>query len=805
MFLTTLRDFRHGLRTLARAPGFTAVAAFTLALGIAATTVLYTVVNGVLLRPLPYPYPDDLVLVYGAYPERGIDRGTLSRPDARDWSERTRTMSWLGFYATLPSDLVLQGETGARELATAHVSWEVFPTLGVTPTLGRTFQQEEDIAAARVVVLSHSAWVRHFGADPGILERSVILSDNSFRILGVMPEGFGFPDPDIEAYALLSTIRAADIPQHLRAVRFLSVVARLAPGMTLAQATQELSGIAAALEADHPDSNAGLRAAAVRPLRDAVVGNVETALMVLFAAVGLVLLIACVNVANLLLARGIDRRREVAVRSALGASRGRIVAQLLGESVVLALVAGAAGWLLAVWGVDALVAQAESLIPRATEVAPDARAMAFACAVSILTAGVFGVFPALAITGPDVSRQIREAGGERGTSRLGARGALVAAEVAIALVLLVGAGLLIRSVWTLHHVDPGFRADGALAVTMTLPATRYAERAAFLQAHDNLLTRFRALPGVAAAGSIRYLPMRGTGEQLRVQIAGRPEIPLAERPMVDMLQVTPDLFRALGVPLLRGRTITEDDRADGPLVAVVNEALGRALFAGDEPIGRQLALGSQEATIVGIAGDVHQRALETPPAPTIYVALRQVPRRAMTFVLRTGGDPMALAGAVEQTVREVDPAQAISDIVPLDAVVEVRLARPRLFSTLLTGFAALAALLAAVGISGVVHYSVRRSTREIGIRMALGAPRRQTVGLMLRQGLRPVLAGIVAGLLAAAGLSRFLATLLFQVTPLDPATYAAVAVLLATIGLVAAYVPARCAAAIDPIIALRHE
>jgi predicted permease len=805
MLRIAIQDLRYGLRTLGRAPGFTAAAVATLALGIAATTVLFTVVNGVLLRPLPYPHPDQLALIYAAYPQRGVDRGTLSIPDFRDWSERSRTVSRMGVYSTLPSDLVLQTDTGARELATTHVSWGVFPTLGVEPALGRTFRPEEEDGAARVVVLSHNAWTRYFGADPGMLDRVVTLSDQTFRVAGVMPEGFAFPDPDIEAYALLSIIPPESIPQHLRYVRFLNAVGRLAPGVTPTQASQELSGIAAALAAEHPDTNPGLDAAAVRPLRDAVVGNVETALLVLFGAVGFVLLIACVNVANLMLARAVKRKREVAVRAALGASRGRIVALLVSESLVLALLAGATAWLLAAWGVDALLAQSGGLIPRAVEVAPDGRVLAFAFAVSILTASIFGVFPALAATGTGVSQQIRESGGERGTARLGARGTLVAAEVAFALVLLVGAGLLIRSFWTLHNVDPGFRPDGALAVTMSLPATRYPEQSAFLGFHDDLLTRFRALRGVTAAGSIRYLPMRGTGEQLRVDVPGRADVPEAERPVVDMLQVTPDLFRALGVRVISGRTVSEDDREDSPLSIVVNQALARAIFPGEEALGRRIGLATTEATIVGIVGDIHQRALETPPAPTVYVPLRQVPRRAMTFVLRTAGDPMALAGAVEQSVREADSGQAISNIMALEAVIDSRLARPRLFSTLLASFAGLAVVLASVGISAVVLFSVRQRTREIGIRMALGAPRRQTVTLMLRHGMTPVLAGMAVGLVAAAALSRFLAALLFEVKPLDLATYGAVVVLLGAVGLIAAWLPARRAAGIDPIVALRQE
>ncbi|MDP1572324.1 MAG: ABC transporter permease [Vicinamibacterales bacterium] len=805
MLHAVLQDLRYGLRTLSRAPGFTAAAAVTLALGIAATTVLFTVVNGVLLRPLPYPDPDRLALLYSAYPQRGIDRGTLSVPDFRDWSARTRTVSRMGVYSTLPSALVLQDESGARELATAHVSWDVLPTLGVEPVIGRVFRQEEEDAAARVAVLSHAAWMRHFGGDPAILDRSVMLSDQLFRIVGIMPEGFGFPRPEIEAYALLSTIPADSIPQHLRFVRFLNAIGRLAPGITAAQAADELSSIAAALAGEHPESNAGLEGAAAQPLRQAVVGHVETALLVLFGAVGFVLLIACVNVANLLLARGVGRKREIAVRAALGASRARIVALLLAESLALALLAGAGGWLLAIWGVDALVAGSAGLIPRAADVTPDARAMAFACAVSVLTVGIFGVFPALAATRAEVSQQIREGGGDRGSSRLGARGTLVAAEVAIALVLLVGAGLLLRSLWTLHNVDPGFRTEDTLAVTMTMPSTRYAERAEYLGLHDELLARFRVLPGVSAAGSIRNLPMRGTGEQLRVQVSGRPDVPEAERPVVDMLQVTPDLFRALGVPLIRGRAVSDDDREGGPLSIVVNDTLARSLFAGEDALGQRLGFAGVDATIVGIVGDVHQRALETAPTPTVYVPLQQIPRRAMTFVLRTSGDPMRLAGAVAHAVRETDAGLAISDFVALDAVVSGAVARPRLFTTLLASFAALAVLLSAVGISAVVLFAVRQRTREIGIRMALGAPRGQTVRLMVWHGMAPVLAGMAVGLVAAAGLSRFMSALLFEVTPIDVTTYAVVALLLGAIAFLATYLPARRAAGIDPMVALRQE
>lgn len=800
-----MNDLRYAVRQLVKHPGFTVVAVLTLALGIGATTALFTVVNGVLVRPLPYPNPDQLQLLFAVYPERGENRGTLSRPDFDDWARRSGTVERMGLYTTLPGNLVLSGDEGARELRTAHVSWGLLPTLGVKPAVGRVFREEDETGNPFVVVLGHGFWIRQFGGDSSVVGRTVTLSDKSFEVIGVMPAGFGFPDPDIDAYTLLAIIPRENIPMQLRFVRFLHAVGRLGHDVTPDQARQELSTIALALSQEYPQANEGLEAADLVPLRDWVVGNVETALLILFGAVGLVLLIASVNVANLLLARGISRSRELAVRTALGAGRKRIVRLLVTESTVLGLVGGAVGCALAFWGVDVLLRRSAGVIPRAGEVAPDATVFGFALGVSLLAVLVFGLLPAWSAVRADPARQLGEAGGDRGATRLRARGGLVAAEVAIALVLLVGAGLLIRSLWTLGDVNPGFQPKGALAVTLTIPTSRYPERADFLGQHDRLLTGFRAIPGVTTVGSIRYLPMRGTGEQLTWEVPGAPAVPSSERRTADALQVTPDVFRALGVPLVAGRSVSDEDLAGGPLAIVVNQTLAQQAYPGEAAVGRGLHVFGVDATIVGIVGDVHQRQLEAAPRATVYVPLKQIPRRAMTFVLRTDGDPLQLAMAAQRAVQSADPDQAITELTTLEAVVHDSIARPRFFTLLLSLFAALAVVLAAVGIYGVLAFAVRQRTREIGLRMALGADHRETLLLVVRQGMRPAMLGLAIGVAAAVALTRLMSGLLFEVRPFDPVTFGVVVVLLALVALAACWIPGRRATGVDPMEALRYE
>ncbi len=806
-----MNDLGYAFRKLRRNAGFVLVAVLTLGLGIGATTALFTVVNGVLLRDLPYPDPDRLVLLYSAYPQRGMDRGAVSVPDFRDWSEQTRTVTRMGLYSTGPADLVLLAEDGARELQTAYVSWGFFPTVGVDPLLGRVFRPEDETGDARVVVLSHGFWTRQFGADPSVVGRAITLSDRQFQVVGVMPAGFGFPQTDVEIWAPFTVIPATSIPLQQRGLRVMNAVGRLAPGATPAQARENLTAIAAALSREYPETNARREAAGVVPLREAIVGNVRRALLVLFGAVAFVLLIACVNVANLLLARGIGRQREMAVRAAAGAGRGRIVRMLLAESLALGLLGAAVGCVLAFWGVDLLLRHSAGVIPRAHEVAPDARILAFALVTALLTTVAFGLFPAIATARSDPARNLKEGGGDRGATRLRARGGLVAAEVAIAMVLLVGAGLLIRSFWSLQNVDPGFRADGALAVTLVIPSSRYLERERYLAVHDRILDRLRLIPGVEAVGSIRNLPMRGTGESVPWEVVGEPAAPLGQRPTADVLQVTPDLFRALGVPLLRGRSVAVTDPPAGAddvsrgLVVVVNETFAREAFHGGDPLGRVIRMYDYQGTIVGVVGDVHQRALETPPVPTVYVPLQQVPRRAMTFVIRTAGDPLALSGAAQSAIREVDPRQAITEITSLEAVVHGSIARPRFFTALLAGFAGLAIVLAVVGIYAVLAFAVQQRTREIGVRMALGADRRGTLRLVLRQGMAPVLAGVATGLLAAAGLTRVMRGILFEIRPFDPGTYGVVALAVAGVALLACWIPGHGATRVEPMEALRYE
>jgi predicted permease len=804
-----LRDLRHGIRTLGRSPGFTASALLVLALGIGASTALFGVVRGVLLRPLPYPEPDRLVRVWPASPTRGIDRAAFSFRDFEDWRAESSAVEAMGLWSTLPGDYPLIGESGPEEIATVWVGGDFFGTLGVPAALGRTLRPDDVEAGRTAVVLSHDLWERRFGGDPGVVGRTIPLDHRPFEVVGVMPEGFAFPDADGELWTPITVIPEDDIPIHLRQVRFAQGMARLASGVTVATAARALSALAGDLEARHPDTNAGVSSATVVPLRAQVVGEVETALWTLLGAVGFVLLLVCANVANLLLARGTTRAREMAIRRSLGASSGRVTRQLLTESLLLGVAGGALGLVLARLGTDLLVARSAGLLPRTGEVALDGAVLAVGVAVTLGATLLAGVVPALRTARATPGSKLREggrgvAGGTRGV-RL--RRGLVAAEVALAVVLLVGAGLLFRSVRAMGEVDPGFETGGRLAMTLTISDQKHPDRGEWMSMYREILRRMEALPGVEAAGAIRYLPFRGEGEAWPLQVPGLYEPTPEEQRYVRSYQVSPDLFQALGIRVLRGRGIRPTDGPDDPFAIVVNETLAREFFQGRNPVGRRVRVAGTEIEVLGVVEDVRHAGLAEEAPPVAYVPQEQSPRIQMSYVLSAGAgtDPLGLADDLRDIVHDLDPEQAINEILPLEELAGSQTARPRFVALLLGLFATLAVLLAALGVYGVLSWVVRARTREMGLRMALGASAGQVRRMVLANGLRPVGWGLLLGLAAALVLTRFLESLLFGVPATDPATYLAVAAGLGVVGVAASLVPAWSATRVDPMESLRAE
>ncbi len=806
-----VQDVRYGVRSLRRSPGFTASALLVLALGIGAATALFGVVYGVLLAPLPFPSPEWLVRVWPASPGRGSDQVPLYYLEFRDWRKQARTLSGLAVYSGLPAPYPYTGGAAPMELATTWVAGDFFRLLGVQPARGRALRPDDDDSGRLVVVLSDGAWKRLFGSDPSVVGRTITLDHRAFEVVGVMPPGFSYPGEGgaNDIWVPLSVIPEDDIPIHTRGVRFLSAVARLAPGATEEAARQELSGIARTLEARYPDANAGVSAATVTSLRTSMVGDVRTALWAVLGAVGFLLLLASANVANLLLARGTSRSREVALRLSLGASSGRVTRQLLTESLLLGGAGGVLGIALAWGGTRVLVARSAGLLPRSGDIRIDATVLGAALVVTLFATALAGVLPALRATDVSPAQELREGGRQvgGGTSRVRLRRTLVAAEVALAVVLLVGAGLLIRSLGALGRVDPGFRTDGRIAMTITLSDQKHPDRAEWMAMYHAIIERLAALPEVTAAGAIRYLPFQGTGEAVPVRVPGLYEPARSEQRSAQAFQVSDDLFRALGMKLLRGRALRTTDGPDAPPVAVVNEAFQRQFFQGQDPLGREFTFAGRDTRVrvVGVVADVHHRDIADAPRPSLYIRNDQNPRIQMSYVVHTTGNPLALAPAMRRIVHDIDPDQTISQILPLDELTSDALARPRFFTLLLGGFAAIALVLAALGIYGVLAYIVRSRRREMGLRLALGASTGRVLGHVLRQGLAPAAAGLLVGAAAAAVLSRFLATILFGVEPLDVTTYVAVAAALAAVATAACLVPAWSAARVNPMESLRSE
>jgi putative ABC transport system permease protein len=807
------RDLRYGLRVLAKSPVFTAVAMLTLALGVGANTAIFSVVNELLLRPLPFRDAERLVMLWENNPNIDAGQNPTSRANFRAWREQSS--SFEGMAAFSDQRLNLTGGGEPEEVSVQLATPELFQVLGVEPMLGRGMSQEDGLAGApRVAVLSYGIWQRRFGGDAGVVGRPITLNGAPFTVIGVLPAGFQWHikrSSNSGRPAEIWTVLPMPTEGPSTRGRFLSAVARLKPGVSLEQALAEMKTIAARLEQDS-QYNSGYTAQVI-PLREQVVGNIRPALLILLGAVGFVLLIACANVANLLLARAAAREKEIALRTALGAGRMRIVRQLLTESLLLALMGSILGLGVAWMGTRALVAISPRDLVNLEGFSINVTVLAWTMAVSLLTGIIFGLAPALEATRLNLNDVLKEggkgAGGQSSRSRR-LRSALVVGEVALALVLLASAGLMVRSFAHLRKVDTGFNADNVLTMVVRLPAGKYREDYQVVGFFRQVIERIRALPGVRSVGMVNYLPFYGgLGASSAFTIEGRPAQPPGQWITTDVRVADPGYFDVMGIPLLRGRNFTDLEAGEARHVALVSEAMVRQHFRDEDPIGNRITVPMSEkpapTEIIGIVGDVKYESLVDEAKPAVYLPHAELTYSFMTLVIRTTGDPAEMAPALRSEVRAIDPEQPVSDVRTMNQVMADTLGRAR-FNTLLLGlFAGLATLLAAVGIFGVMNYSVTLRTHEIGIRVALGAQEGRVLMLILRQGLLLTLIGIGIGLGGALALTRLLSGLLFGVGATDPMTFAAIVLLLALVSLIACYIPARRATRVDPMIALRHE
>jgi putative ABC transport system permease protein len=803
------QDLRFGARTLAKQPGFTLIAVLTLALGIGANTAIFSVVYHVLLKPLPYHEPEQLVWVWG---EQVARKQTPHTPaDFLDYQRRNQSFAQMAAYRNMSFAL---GSTAQPERVDGRiVSANYFALLGVAPRLGRSFAPEDGQAgAARLVLLSHSYWQQRFGGEANVVGQSLTLSGEPATIVGVMPPDFR--EPGVNLWTNPRQIvpdfvtSSRDDLTSVRRNPYLSVMARLKPGVTLPQAQADMDAIAAGLRQEYPDLYGG-KGVRLVALHEFVVGDTKLTLLLLFGAVGLVLLIVCANVANLTMARAATRTKEFALRAALGAGRGRLIRQLLTESVLLAVAGGIGGVGLATWGLNLLVALSPKAVPRLAEIRLDWCVLCFALGASLLTGIVFGVLPALTSARVNLNETLKE-GGRDAVAGAGqrTRGALVAAEVALALVVLVSAGLLVKSFWRLQQVNPGFDATRLTTMLVWPTEAKYVDVAASRAFIRELNARLEKLPGTEGVAISNDLPIRGSDASATPLAEGRPLFKPGEGIQVGRHTVNAAYFQAWKIPLLRGRAFTERDDENAPLVVVINESAAKALWPGEDALGKRMKLGrlgTAWAEVVGIVGDVKHDGLQLDSQPHLYTSNLQIPWATLRITVRSSLDTAAVAAAVRGVVQSLDPLQPVSDVKTMETVMAEANAGRQLSLVLFSLFAVIALLLACIGIYGVTAYSVSRRTRELGIRMALGAQRREVSGLVIRQGMTPVLIGLGMGLAAAFFLTRLMSSLLFGVSTNDPLTFAGIALLLVTIALLACWIPARRATKVDPMVALRCE
>lgn len=807
-----LQDIRYGIRVLARSPGFTLFAMLVLALGIAANTAIFSIADAILIRALPYHDANRLVMVWEDASTYGFPHDTPAPGNFADWRARNHVFEDMAATSSDES-YNLTGEGNPEELLGRNVTANLFSVLGVAPAMGRDFRSQDDVpGAARVVILSYGLWVRRFGGEEQAVGKEIWLDGEKFTIVGVMSQGFQFPDRKSELWTPIRFTKEqlANHSSHL-----LQVVARLKPGVSLATANANLATIAKQLEKEHPQDNQKVGALAV-PLREELAGTMRAAVLVLLGAVCFVLLIACANVANLLLARASGRRRELAMRLTLGASRGRLARQMLTESLLLAAVAGAIGVLLATSGTPLLARLVPVGFAPLNGTGIDGRVLAFAVTVSVVTGILFGIVPALRVSQIDLVTSLKQGGGQSGVGGGGGRlrDALVVSEIALAIVLLAGAALMIRSFDALYRSDAGFRPDHVLVMRTPLPLPRYAESSRRSSFYENVLTRVEALPGVVSAGYTTWIPLTNTGGASMLRLEGHPLPPPGHEVLPNIRFVSSDYLRSIGVRLIEGRTFDGQDGTDTQPVAVINQTMARSYWPGENPIGQRFHKGNDPhpwVTVVGIVGDVHQVALDEPARPEMYMLYQQ--QRAFEegvfnpqyLAVRTAGDPKTLAETIRQQIWAVDKEQPVANVMALQDLVDEKLAPRKTQTSLLGSFGFLALLLATLGIYAVLSFAVTQRTQEIGMRAALGAEPADILRMILGQGMRLFLIGAVLGLTAAFALSQTLAYLLYGVSASDPASFIGVTILLAAVTALACYIPARRAMRVDPMVAVRYE
>ncbi len=814
------QDLRYGYRVLRKSPGFVVIAVLALALGTGTNTAIFSLVNAILLRPISYENPDRLLMVWEKSVKRGFGQIPTSYLNFSDLRTENKVFEDLGAFTDASFNLT--GAAEPEKVTGVRVTASLLSMLGRQPLKGRLFLSGEDQSQApKTLILSHHLWERSFGSDGNLVGQTVALNGESYTVIGIMPPDFKFP-PTFSATVASSqyTMPRADLWVPLtredvplpRETRTLYMIGRLKPDATATAAQADMNVIAGRLQKEYAAINADIEVDVI-PLREQVTGNIRPALLVLFGAVGCVLLIACANVANLLLAKASGRQKEVAIRIALGATRLRIVQQLLTESLLLSLAGGLLGSIIGILAVRQLIAFTPPSVPRPDHIGIDAPVLLFTLLLSLLTSFIFGLVPALQASKSDLNETLKEGGrGNSGGARQNrVRSLLVIAEVALALVLLIGAGLMIKSFVRLQNVNPGFNPENLITLELQLPVNKYGEKDRQAAFQKQAVDRLTGLPGVESAGAVNYLPFSGTEFNSGVSIEGQPPVANAnERPRAFFRNISPNYFQAMGIPLRQGRPFAESDTKDAPAVVIINEAAARRFYSNENPLGRRFKQGRAESqnpwvTVVGIVGGVSHTALGVASQPEVYLPFQQNPDASITLVARTKSDPRGVAASIRREVSAVDKELPVSNLKFMDEIVAGSVSQPRVYALLLGIFAGLALVLAAIGIYGVISYSVTQRTHEIGIRMALGAQSRDVLALVIKQGMALALVGIFLGLLVSLALTRVLASQLYGISSTDPMTFTAISLLLMFVAIIACSIPALRAAKLDPMIALRYE